>query len=95
MSQPPANDTDQEDEESNSGDGLNIRHYLLMVLERKWYALAVFLVTLIATAVYTYQLTPVYSGVVTVQMLKRGAQVIRGLRHQAGEAAPPSQNRRL
>ena len=77
MSQPPANDIDQEEEESRSGDGLNIRHYLLMVLERKWYALAVFLVTLIATAVYTYQLTPVYSGVVTVQMLKRGAQVIR------------------
>jgi len=67
----------EDDDDSGSGDGLNLRHYLLMLLERKWYALAVFLVTLVASAVYTFQLTPIYSGVVTVQMLKRGAQVIR------------------
>jgi uncharacterized protein involved in exopolysaccharide biosynthesis len=66
-----------EEESEESGEGLNFRHYLLMVLERKWYAVAVFLVTMIATAVYTYRTTPMYSGVVTIQVLKRGAQVLR------------------
>ncbi len=77
MSQSPATENDHDEDNGKPGDGLNLRHYLLMVFERKWYALAVFLVTLIATAVYTFRQTPIYSGVVTVQMLKRGAQVIR------------------
>jgi capsular exopolysaccharide synthesis family protein len=78
MTQPHNPGPDQpEDDDIESADGLNLRHYLLMVFERKWYAAAVFAVTFIAVAVYTYQLTPMYSGVVTVQILKRGAQVIR------------------
>ncbi len=67
------------DDEDDSGPeaGLNFRHYLLMLLERKWYALAVFLISMIAVAIYTYLATPIYSGVVTIQVLKRGSQVIR------------------
>jgi len=69
--------TNVEDEPEESGEGLNFRHYLLMVLERKWYAVAVFVITMIATAVYSYRTIPMYSGVVTIQVLKRGAQVLR------------------
>lgn len=65
-------------EENRPEEGLNFRHYFLMVMERKWYALAVFLVTVLATAAYTFSTTPIYSGVVTVQVLKHGAQVLRG-----------------
>jgi succinoglycan biosynthesis transport protein ExoP len=62
------------DEHVEEGDFM--RKWTLIVLERKWYALAVFLVTVIATAVYTFTETPLYQGVTTVQVLKRGAQVM-------------------
>ena len=65
-------------EEGRPDDGMNLRHYVLMVYERKWYALSVFLIILLATAVYTFVATPIYSGVVTVQVLKHGSQVLRG-----------------
>lgn len=65
-------------EDSRPEGGLNLRHYWLMVVERKWYALAVFLVTLLATGAYVFTTTPIYSGVVTVQVLKHAAQVLRG-----------------
>ena len=58
-------------------EGVNLRKWMLMVLERKWYALAVFLVIVIITAVYTFLSTPIYEGVATVQILKHGAQVLR------------------
>ena len=53
------------------------RNSWLMILERKWYALAVFLVTVLGVAVYTFLATPIYEAEVTVQVLKHGAQVLR------------------
>ena len=55
-----------------------LRTAWLMVVERKWYAFSVFLVTLLGVAVYTYLQTPQYEAQVTVQLLKHGAQVMRG-----------------
>ena len=54
-----------------------MRKTWLMVLERKWYALAVLLLTLIGTTAYTLRVTPKYPGVVTIQILKHGPQVLR------------------
>jgi len=58
-------------------DGEFLRKWTLMVLERKWYALAVFLVTVLAAAIYTFTETPLYAGVATVQVLKHSPQVMR------------------
>ena len=58
-------------------EGEFFRKWTLIVLERKWYALAVFLVTVIGAAVYTFTETPLYMGVTTVQVLKHSAQVMR------------------
>jgi capsular exopolysaccharide synthesis family protein len=64
--------------ESNESGGVDrMRKTWLMVLERKWYALAVLFLTLIATTVYTLRVTPYYAGVVTIQILKHGPQVLR------------------
>lgn len=49
-----------------------------MAWERKWWALAIFVLTVIGTALYTFTSTPVYSGVATVQLLRKGAQVLHG-----------------
>ena len=54
------------------------RNFRLMVLERKWYAVTVFLLTVLAVSVYTFTATPIYEAVATVQVLRRGAQVLRG-----------------
>jgi capsular exopolysaccharide synthesis family protein len=54
-----------------------LRHWWVMVLERKWYALAVFLAVLGGVAAYTFLSTPIYAGLVTVQVLKHGSQVMR------------------
>ena len=53
-------------------------NFRLMVVERKWYAVTVFLVTVLAVAVYTFMATPLFESVVTIQVLRRGAQVLRG-----------------
>jgi len=58
-------------------DGINLRNSWLMVLERKWYALASFLVVALAVTTYTLLTTPIYEGVVSVQVLRRGAQLLR------------------
>lgn len=54
-----------------------LRNKWLMVMERKWYALAIFLVVVLATATYTFLTTPNYRGIVSVQVLKHGPQVLR------------------
>ena len=54
-----------------------LRNSWLMVMERKWYALGVFLVTVLATATYTFLTTPIYGGSVSIQVLKHGPQVLR------------------
>lgn len=57
--------------------GTNLRNWLLMILERKWYALAVFGLIFSGATLYTFLATPIYEGVATVQILKHGAQVLR------------------
>jgi succinoglycan biosynthesis transport protein ExoP len=63
--------------EAQLEEGEFMRKWTLIVFERKWYALAVFLITVIAAAVYTYTEIPLYQGTTTVQVLKRGAQALR------------------
>lgn len=54
-----------------------LRNSWLMVIERKWYALGVFAITVLLAATYTFLSTPIYSGFVSVQVLKHGPQVLR------------------
>ncbi|HUG11344.1 MAG TPA: Wzz/FepE/Etk N-terminal domain-containing protein, partial [Opitutaceae bacterium] len=54
-----------------------VRNTLLLILERKWYCVAIFLISVSAAGLYTYLSTPIYEGTATVQVLKRGAQVMR------------------
>jgi succinoglycan biosynthesis transport protein ExoP len=58
-------------------EGVVFRNTWLMVVERKWYALTGFLVVALAVATYTLMTTPLYEGVATIQVLKRGSQVLR------------------
>src|SRR5581483_5252340 len=62
-------------EETNMGHAL--RNYWLMVRERKWYALAIFLIVVVAAAAYTFSRTRMYQSVAMVQVLRRGQQVLR------------------
>lgn len=54
-----------------------LRNTILMVMERKWYGIAVFVLVVAATTIYTFQATPRYEGVATVQVLKHGPQLLR------------------
>ncbi len=66
-----AHDYDEE------GDSTTLRHYWLMVRERKWYAITVFLAVVLLAATFTFWIqTPLYEGDVTVQVLRRGPQVL-------------------
>jgi capsular exopolysaccharide synthesis family protein len=62
-------------EEGNAG--AVIRNYWLMLRERKWYALTVFLITVIAAAAYTFSRTPIYQAAAMVQVLRHGQEVLR------------------
>jgi succinoglycan biosynthesis transport protein ExoP len=62
-------------EEVNAG--AVIRNYWLMLRERKWYALTVFLITVIAAAAYTFSRTPIYQAAAMVQVLRHGQEVLR------------------
>lgn len=64
-------------EMTDDDEGIALRKYWLMVLERKWYALSVFLVTVLIAATYTFLSTPIYQSFAMVQVLKHGAQVLR------------------
>jgi capsular exopolysaccharide synthesis family protein len=57
--------------------GAIIRNYWLMLRERKWYALTVFLITVIAAAAYTFSRTPIYQAAAMVQVLRHGQEVLR------------------
>jgi capsular exopolysaccharide synthesis family protein len=59
------------------GDESQLRNTILMVLERKWYGLAVFVLVAAATAIYTFNSMPRFEGVATVQVLKHGPQLLR------------------
>lgn len=65
-------------EEEDPQDEPNLRTYWLMVVERKWFALAVFLTVVLGVVTYTFLITPVYQAVATVEILKHGAQIMRG-----------------
>jgi succinoglycan biosynthesis transport protein ExoP len=62
-------------EEGNAG--AIIRNYWLMIRERKWYVLTVFLITVIAAAAYTFLQTPIYQAAAMVQVLRHGQEVLR------------------
>jgi len=62
-------------EEGNIGHTL--RNYWLMVRERKWYALAAFLIVVAATAVYSFSRTRIFQSTALVQVLRHGEQVLR------------------
>jgi capsular exopolysaccharide synthesis family protein len=77
---PPQFNLSSMPEDSDDGEvGQNnfLRNSWLLVLERKWYSLTVFLLTVLAAAVYTFMSTPIYEGSATVQVLKHGPQVMR------------------
>jgi succinoglycan biosynthesis transport protein ExoP len=57
--------------------GATIRNYWLMIRERKWYALTVFLITVIAAAAYTFSRTPIFQAAAMVQVLRHGQEVLR------------------
>lgn len=61
----------------SAADGSGFRSWVLMISERKWYAISVFIAISVATAIYTLVATPQFEAVTTVQVLKRGAQVMR------------------
>lgn len=69
-------ETDAEPTEPEANNFL--RNSWLMVLERKWYALAVFLLCILASTTYTFLSTPIYGGTVSIQVLKHGPQILRG-----------------
>ena len=58
-------------------DGVSLRDAWLLVRERKWYVLTVFLVTVLLAAVYTFLSTPIYQSQATVQVLRHGPQIMR------------------
>lgn len=59
------------------GNQQGIREYLLILRERIWYIIVVFLVVVSLTLVYTFALTPVYQSTATVQVFRREATVMR------------------
>lgn len=60
-------------------DSPTLRTYWLMIVERRWYALAVFAATVLAATTYTFITSPIYQAVATVEILKRGAQILRAV----------------
>ncbi len=57
--------------------GTAIRNYWLMIRERKWYALTIFLITVIVAAAYTFSRTPIFQAVAMVQVLRHGQEVLQ------------------
>ena len=76
--QPPDNPSAPASPQAETEDSGFLRTFWLMVLERKWYAVTVFLVIVLSVSVYTFKATPIYEAVATIQVLRRGAQVLRG-----------------
>ncbi len=55
----------------------NIRDYLLILRERMWYVIVVFLVVFSATMVYTFSRTKQYTAAATVEIMRRDAVVMK------------------
>ncbi|MDX2187239.1 MAG: polysaccharide biosynthesis tyrosine autokinase [Opitutaceae bacterium] len=58
-------------------EGFSLRNYWMMLLERKWYAITVFLLAVLASIIVTVMATPIYSSFSLVQVLKRSSQVLQ------------------
>ena len=55
---------------------VHLRDYWKVVVKRRWIIIALFLIVLVATAVGTYTMKPVYRGTVSVQINKESPQVM-------------------
>jgi capsular exopolysaccharide synthesis family protein len=55
----------------------NMRDYLLILRERMWYVLVVFLVVFSATLVYTFSRTKMYTAGATIEIMRRDAVVMK------------------
>lgn len=55
----------------------DFRDYLLILRERMWYVIVVFLVVFTATMVYTFSRTKQYTAVATVEIMRRDAVVMK------------------
>jgi len=76
-SQPDPGDETGASAEAEEGIQRMLGNISFMVWERKWYAIATFLVIVLAAGAYAYLTPRVYQGVATVQVLKHGPQVLR------------------
>jgi polysaccharide biosynthesis transport protein len=55
---------------------VNLRDYWKVIQKRKWTIIAFFLIVLIATAVGTFTMKPIYRGTVTIQINKENPQIV-------------------
>src|SRR5512139_4246994 len=55
---------------------VHLRDYWKVIVKRRWIIIALFLIVLVATAVGTLTMKPVYRGTVSVQINKESPQVI-------------------
>ena len=56
----------------------SLNDYLLILRERVWYVVVVFLVVFSSALVYTFSQTKIYESYASVQVLRQGPQVIEG-----------------
>ena len=55
---------------------VNLRDYWKVIQKRRWIIIAFFLIVLIATAVGTFTMRPIYRGTVTIQINKENPQIV-------------------
>ncbi|MFT3829222.1 MAG: polysaccharide biosynthesis tyrosine autokinase [Opitutaceae bacterium] len=63
--------------EPESAPQRNFRDYLLILRERMWYVIVVFLVVLTATLVYTFSRPKLYTASATIEIMRRDAKVMQ------------------
>jgi len=55
---------------------VNLRDYWKIIQKRRWIIIAFFLIVLIATAVATFTMKPIYRGTTTIQINKENPQIV-------------------
>ena len=55
---------------------VHLRDYWKVIQKRRWIVIAFFLIVLIATAVGTFTMEPVYRGTATIQINKENPQIV-------------------
>ena len=55
---------------------VNLRDYWKVIRKRRWTVIAFFFIVVIATAVATFTMTPVYRGTTTIQINKENPQIV-------------------